>query len=481
MQKAIEIVLAVTAIGLALAFGGVLPPAYSAAEVIVFVALLLLLFKRSQAEKMEFKVPPWPLIFVMLVIAQLVPVPRSLVARLSPSRLLNPALAGLGAGDSSRLTLSIYPHDTVLALVKILAYLAAFLLAAHLFDSRKRKSTLIVALIALGCFEAGYGAFQYLTGWQKIFTYTKTSYTESATGTYINHDHFAGLLELTIPFAFASAFYFFQIWSEKAPRAGRAGAGRMGSASRTSAGIQSLFHLFLVAGMVVGVGFSVSRGGILGTVVSIIFVAFLGLARLKTGRKAALLGVFLLLTCIAAYGLWVGLGTVTARFEQVHQTGYLQMEGRVATWTDTLRLIRDYPLTGTGLGTFGLAFRHYQTFMVNFFFDHAHNDYLEFASDTGLLGAVLIFMPILYLLIRMIISFLLDPRRYRRSMTLGCIGSTVAILVHSAMDFNLQIPANALIFSMVLGIGYKAACLEPRLESASTVKGTVKHLVRAGS
>ena len=480
MQNALEIVLALVMVGLSLAFGGVLPPAYSAAEVVLFIALLLLLWKRSREDKMQFKLPPWPVIFVLLVVVQLIPLPRNLVARLSPSRLLDPALAGLGAGDPGWTTLSIYPHDTLLGLMKLLAYLAAFLLAAHLFDSRKRKSILVVALIGLGCFEAGYGAFQYLTGWQKIFTYTKTSYTESATGTYINHDHFAGLLELTIPFAFASAFYFFQIWSEKSPVGRRGVAGRAAAASRSSAGIQSIFYLFLVAGMVVGVGFSVSRGGILGVVVSIIFVAFLGLARLKTGRKIGLLGVFLLLTCIAAYGLWIGLGAVTTRFEQVHETGYLRMEGRIATWTDTLRLIRDYPLTGTGLGTFGLAFRHYQTYMVNYFFDHAHNDYLEFASDTGLLGVVLLFMPILYLLIRMIVSFLLDPRRYRRSMTLGCIGSTLAILVHSGMDFNLQIPANALIFSIVLGIGYKAACLEPRVEAVGVASEPVKRLAKVG-
>ena len=64
----------------------------------------------------------------------------------------------------------------------------------------------------------------------------------------------------------------------------------------------------------------------------------------------------------------------------------------------------------------------------------------------------------------MIGCFLGDSRRYRRAIVLACVGSTVALLVHSVMDFNLQIPANALIFSVVLGIGYKAACLEPSVE-----------------
>jgi hypothetical protein len=76
----------------------------------------------------------------------------------------------------------------------------------------------------------------------------------------------------------------------------------------------------------------------------------------------------------------------------------------------------------------------------------------------------LLFLPILYLFLRMIISFLTDPHRYRPAVTLGCMGSTLGILIHSVTDFNLQIPANALIFAVVLGIAYKAACVERREE-----------------
>ena len=93
---------------------------------------------------------------------------------------------------------------------------------------------------------------------------------------------------------------------------------------------------------------------------------------------------------------------------------------------------------------------------------HAHNDYLEVAAETGWAGAALLFVPIAVLFVRMVVSFLDDPRQYRRAVTLGCIGSILAMLVHSLIDFNLHIPANALIFACVLGIGYKASCLERR-------------------
>jgi O-antigen ligase len=387
---------------------------------------------------------------------QLLPLPSFVIGWISPARLLDPSLSGLAPGQWVWTALSIYPHDSVVALAKFLAYLGAFLLAACLYDSRKRRSTLLRILILLGCFEAVYGIVQYLTGWQKIFTYTKQFDLQEATGTYINRSHFAGLLELTLPFVVALLFYSFGLWSEgrhvdmNTPPAVRRG----------SPGSQLLFYVFVLLIMVMAVLFSRSRMGILATLFSILFMFLAALVRLKVGRRAWMGGVFLFLFCVLAYAIWIGLGPVLARFEPAYESGYLQMEGRISIWRDTLQLVRDYPLTGAGLGTFGLAFRHYQTTAVNFYVDHAHNDYLEFAADTGLLGGALLFLPIFYLCLRMIISFLTDPRRYRPAVTLGCIGSTLGMLIHSATDFNLQIPANALIFAVVLGIGYKAACVE---------------------
>jgi O-antigen ligase len=456
MDKIIEFLLGLAIIGATLAFGGVQPLTYSLVEVVLFLAVIMLLLRQTWQGKVGLRLPIWPVLFALLSVLQFIPLPSRFVVTVSPARQLAPDLAGLADGKWIWTTLSISPHDSVLALVRFLAYLSAFLLAAYLFDSGKRKSPLIRALILLGCFEAIYGIVQYLTGWQKIFTYTKLFDIGEATGTYINRNHFAGFLELILPFVLASGFYSFQIWSERR----QTGLDRRASVERSSAGVRSIFYLFLMVIMVVAVIFSRSRSGILVTVFSIVFIVLL--AQVKAKRKAWMLGFFLFLGCVLGYGLWIGLDPVLARFELMREPGYLQLEGRIAIWKDTLRLVRDHPLVGTGLGTFGTAFRRYQTNLVEKYADHAHNDYLEFAADTGLLGAALLFLPILYLFIKMIICFLDDPRRYRRAVTLGCIGSTLALLIHSVTDFNLQIPANALIFAVVLGIGYKAACVERR-------------------
>jgi O-antigen ligase len=189
------------------------------------------------------------------------------------------------------------------------------------------------------------------------------------------------------------------------------------------------------------------------------------LTLLKVRRKSWGIVIVSLAALAVGFSLWIGIGTVLYRFQQMDQSSYLHTSERSTIWNDTLHLLRENPVLGTGLGTFGEALRPYQTQLVNLYIDHAHNDYLEFASETGIVGFALLFLPIFYLLGRMIIAFLKDHRRYRSAVLLGCIGSALGLLIHSLTDFNLQVPANALIFAVVLGIGYKAACQEPQKDA----------------
>jgi O-antigen ligase len=462
MDKWLEITLAIVLIGATLDFGGVKPLTYTLAGLVLILAVLLRILRQTLQGALWLPLPIWPVLFTLWVGFEAVPLPSALIRGISPAAFVSSPFSGAGAALVTRATLSIYPHATYVSLTKLVADLSAFVLAAYVFDSRRKKSRVLRALVVLGCVEAAYGIVQYLTGWNKIFAFTNPYSGGAATGTYINRNHFAGLLELTLPFVLGSVFYVFQYWSELRTEA----EGRRGTAEATVAGFRTIFYLFLVVIVFVAVIFSESRGGIVAALFSIFFASML--AQIKAGQRVWMLGAFSLV-CVLGYGLWIGLDPVLVRFEQLGSRPYfLSTEERHIFWKDDLRLIRDYPLMGTGLGTFKVGYRRYQTSMVNSTVDHAHNDYLEFASETGLPGAALLFLPIFGLLARMVIAFLRDPRRYRRAVLLGCIGGTVALLTHSITDFNLQIPANALIFSTVLGIGYKAACLEPRMESAGT-------------
>jgi O-antigen ligase len=348
-------------------------------------------------------------------------------------------------------TLSIDPHRTLLNFLKLLAYVAAFVLASWAFSPRQGKSSIVNGLVVLGSFEALYGLYQYLGHHQKIFGYTKVAYTTDATGTYINRNHFAGLLELIIPLTVAAGFYQIQLWRRERWRATRR------SEENHVAAYRGLFLLFLVIIMGVAAICSHSRMGIFGMFVSLIFILLLSQARSGTRvwKAASLLIIF----GILAYGIWVGLGPALHRFENLGKRGYLEQEGRLHIWEGAKRLIQNYPLTGTGLGTFGEAYRHYQHYLTYAYVTHAHSDIIEFTCNIGILGAILLFGSILWLWGQSIRAFFGEMGEYRRAITLGCIGSTLALLIHSTADFNLQIPANALIWAMILGMNYKAVHL----------------------
>jgi O-antigen ligase len=463
MNRVLEIILSLTIAGTVIAFGGVQPLAYSLMEVAIFAAFLWLLLEQTKQGRIELRLPLWPALFAFLVLLQVVPLPLSWVARISPARHFDSPVASLAPLHHSWTTLSIYPHASLVGFIKVIAYLCAFLLAAHLFDSGTRKSFLVRSLALLGCLEAAYGIIQYLTHNERVLGIKKIYYLGVATGTYINHNHFAGLLEMTLPFLVAYVYYAFQIRSDRRLSGSRSAKGSAGASTA-----RVLLLLFLCATALTGVFFSFSRAGIVSALLSILFVGLL--AGIRTRRKAWILGVFAFMACAVGYGVWIGLGPVVERFEAIRETNYLQTEGRITFWEDSLGIIKNYPLTGTGLGTFGLSFRRYQTSWLDLFVDHPHNDYVEVVCETGLVGAVLLFLPIFYLVGKMAQAFYTDTRRFRSATILGCLGSVLAMLLHSLLDFNLQVPANAMVFAVVLGIGYKAACVEREAERKLAAK-----------
>jgi len=451
VKKIVEWSLLLIITGSVLAFGGVQSPAYTAMEVALFLMTLIILVRQTMDGKMNLPLPLWILPFLCLALLQMIPLPLRVVSWLSPNRLFPGLQAALALGAAHWATLSLYSHDTLLGFFKLLAYLAAFVLAAYAFEAREGKSVLIPGLIVLGSLEAAYGMVQYLTGYQKIFGFTKQFYTNEATGTYINHNHFAGFLELVIPFAAMMVFYNLQSLSARGVSEGprlRGGPHSLSSHPRI------FFYMFIVILLLIAVVFSRSRMGIFSVLASLILMAFLG--RLGGGRRAWMVITLLLIAGSMTYAVWIGLDPVISRFEALKPSALEDPSGRAALWKQASGIIRDYPAVGTGLGTFGVAFRRYQTTLLDLFVDHAHNDYLEATTDTGILGAALLFIPIIGLLFKMILAYVEARNPYRRSVLLACIGGSAALLIHSVADFNLRIPANALLFAVVLGIGSKA-------------------------
>jgi O-antigen ligase len=191
--------------------------------------------------------------------------------------------------------------------------------------------------------------------------------------------------------------------------------------------------------------------GIFSALLATGFVAFLAVS---TTHRPGVGGLLLLgFICIAvALCLWVGIQPVIERFAAPDL-----FATRTGMWADTLALIRKSPVLGIGLGSLGVAITQVQTVYLSLLIDHAHNDYLEFIAELGLPGALLLFASVFWIFCRDIQALYRRGRNLPKALALGSAGSLIDIFSHSLTDFNLHIPANALVFTVVLGLAYNVS------------------------
>ena len=114
-------------------------------------------------------------------------------------------------------------------------------------------------------------------------------------------------------------------------------------------------------------------------------------------------------------------------------------------------MIEDYPLLGTGPGTFAFVYTQYQPPGLDARYFRAHNDYLQLTSETGLALVPVMVWMIIALFAEGFKKFN-NPSRLVRGVTIGAMSGITAILVHSILDFNLHIPANAILFTILVAI-----------------------------
>ena len=404
-DRAIEFCLISLIIFTPLAFGSVEIWSITIMElIVVFISTLWMLKMVHQGEISFVKTPlNFPIfLFLGLVVFQLLPL--SLIHSLFPA--------------------SIYFPATKTAFLKVLTYALIFFVFINNIQNERQLHRIVVSIIIIGSFIALYGLIEYLTGHQMIFLYQKKYYTDCVTGTFINRNHFAGYMEMVIPLSLGFLL-----------------ATKVSSGGYLPKKILLGFLIVIMAGAVI---LSRSRMGILSLVASLLFMGLMYWRR-KSARKRTLTIVSVMVAAILVT-IWLGLSPVLNRFSLLTEELDFS-QGRLAVWKATISLIKDYPIWGTGLGTFGDIFSRYKPASIQALFSHTHNDYLEFISDTGVVGfSIAIWIGI---------SSLISSFRRNcpiRSICLGGLAAMVAMLIHSFADFNLHIPANALLLVIIISL-----------------------------
>lgn len=385
----------------------------------------------------------WPLAMLGLVqlwvFLQTVPLPANWVMALSPRA----AALHLPA---ERIPLSLDAELTRFHLLQGLTYTLGFLLAGLLLNHRDRIEKLLWTLVLSGSFQAVYGSLMVLTGVEYGFFVEKYVGQGLATGTFINRNHFAGYLVMSLAAGIGLLV-------------SRLGGDRLTSTrARLRAGIALVFSpkfllRLLLAVMVIGLVLSRSRMGNLSFFVALSIaggVLLVASGRAVSGRVGILLAS-LLLVDLFIVGRWFGADEVAERLLETSTA----TESRDEVDTFSLGILRDYPLTGAGGGTFYTVFPHYsQVVLQGDYYVHAHNDYLELAGDLGI-PAFLLLAGFVFGTLRQ--AFLLQYQgdsKLRRGMGFTVLMVIGWLVIHSAADFNLYIPANAFTCMVLLALAW---------------------------
>jgi putative inorganic carbon (HCO3(-)) transporter len=432
-----------------LAFGGTEPICFSAVQLLLFGLGLLFLLGYGSLPRPQGRLPlAVPLLLVALVLLQLLPSFFFLGRTAQP-------------GPDRPMLSSIAPYETLSHFLLLLTYLSAFYLTLVVAPSRRGKRQLVYGLLTLGTIVAVYGLVQHLTGWRPLFPGGDLFPLQGATGTYVNRNHFAGFLEMIIPFSLALVLTGFSQLRHTQSLHGR---------EPSEGAAKVVFWLFLAVLFFAALVFSRSRMGLISSLISVLIVMVVFATLTRRRRSETVVAALVFLAAGVLMAVWIGPDPVLARFELL-ETQAAGVGGRWGIWQDALQLIRQHPWLGTGLGTFPVAYPAVQTVHLNGFVNHAHNDYLEVASEIGILGAVILFGAILYTFVAVIRRVGRHHDAVSQATGIGAIGAMAAILCHSLTDFNLYIPANALLFSVVLGLGYRASQVEVESRPPASLHG----------
>jgi O-antigen ligase len=290
---------------------------------------------------------------------------------------------------------------------------------------------------AYGAVLASFAVLQGLAPNGKLYWIWPLEQGGAIYGPYVNHNHYAGLMEMLTPFPLVLAATRFSD-----------GKGKIGVA-----GIAAL--------MAASIFLSGSRGGMAAFVAQMVVLTVLLVRKRDEGwRQPLMLGVFL--AVVVLFLVWVGGNELTRRLASIHSEAREEISGgiRFSIDRDCLRMLVKKPFLGWGLGTFPIVYPEFRSFYTTFFVNQAHNDYLQLLVETGLAGfAIAIWF--LVLVFRQAAGKLKDwTESASGALTVAALLGCVGILVHSFLDFNLQIPANAVLFYVLCAVAAAAPLQE---------------------
>jgi O-antigen ligase len=375
-------------------------------------------------------------IFILLLwmLLQLAPLPPAIVAWLSPERASDASLARAAASGNPHtwLALSVAPAASIERLLAVVPAMVAFFVARELCRVW-RAWTVVVPVIVIAALESALGLLQFYA------MRMNNDPALSVTGTYVNRNHFAGLLEMAFPLAAVAAI---AVWRRRHDR----GSNSIKAALATTA------LVCVAACLLSGVVVSLSRMGFVSVLAAaLLTVAILLAAETRRSGERHVYRWAVPAVLIPLVLLALPPRELLDRFAAVGSSDVVTNEIRLAIWHDTLQEIRAYKWTGAGLGAYERGMYKFKTVAPLNTVDFAHNDYLQIVAELGFLGAALV-AALIALVLWPLLRVIWTGYDTNWELAVGVLAAMLAIGFHSLADFNLYIPANALVLAWLFGV-----------------------------
>ncbi|HKS73369.1 MAG TPA: O-antigen ligase family protein [Terriglobales bacterium] len=330
--------------------------------------------------------------------------------------------------------LTAYRYETISNALLYVAYGLLCFLAVQTLRRTSQVRQLGLIFSIYGAALALFALVQALSGTTKLYWIRAPRQGGWIYGPYVNHNHYAGLMEMLAPIPLALAL------------------------GRQVRGPAKTFAALAAALMAATIFLSGSRGGMIAFVVELFVIAVMMVRKEKRARTLITVAAFVGL--LGGLLLWLGGGELAKRVTSIHSEAESELTGgtRLDIDRDGLRMFADKPILGWGLGTFPEVYPQFRSFYTNFFVNAAHNDYIQLLTDMGALGFAAM-LWLLFVVYRNGFEKLRGwPNDTNSTISLAALLGVTGILVHSFVDFNLQIPANAALFYVLCTV----AAMEPR-------------------
>ena len=377
----------------------------------------------------------WALIACLAIVAaQLIPLPARLWATLSPHAIDVESAVRLETVSPASHPLSLDPNATAWALALGAAYIGLFWCARAIFaGGGVRLTTRGISWLGLGL--TVLVAIQRATAPTLLFwTWRPLDAGASPYGPFVNRNSLACWLAMAVPLVIGYA-----VARHESRPPGTAPAAGVDATQLWLGGAA-----VLMTGGLLG---SLSRGGIFGGAVGLL--VFVLLARTRRSPARGLAWIVAALIAMAAFGTrFANLGALALRMQETTEFGEW---GRRVIWHDTWAMATDFRLTGVGAGAFQQGMLVYQQASRQFFFNHAHDEYLQLLAEGGILVAV----PAALALAAAIVLLARQLRTDRSAIfwvRAGAIAGIAAAAVQSVWDTALRTPANGVLFAVVAAI-----------------------------